>query len=480
MPGFAPGQLESLVGVTFDPGEVGIGTIDAGYDTATGSSTVSSFINVNSDGLTVISVDSTYTAASGSYFPTFGSITYTTGGNTFTVYIHGVSDGALMASNVQNEDAYFYYTFSYVHFVFLTDPSPTFPLSFSNDPSIYVAPCFAEGTLLATTRGLVAVEDLVEGDEMITASGAVRPAIWIGSRQVRCERHPNPDLVNPVRVRAGAFGDGVPSRDLRLSPGHAVWVDGVLIPVGLLINGATIVQEPVETIRYFHVELDAHDVVLAEGLTCESYLDDGNRETFGNAPGHITLHGRLDPQDWDQACAPILREGPDLSAVVDRLRERALALGWGISREQDVVLEADGLTLAPVFSAGQRLWFVAPSARNLVLRSPASTPGHTTFDLRDARRLGVALTDLRIDGRVVDLASEQLNQGFHPLERRTAEDGSPVSWRWTDGAGRLPSPPIPTMVEVEVAMVSPRWVAPDQAFNQASPFAPRLRLVEAG
>ncbi len=93
----------------------------------------------------------------------------------------------------------------------------------------------------------------------------------------------------------GAFGDGLPIRDLILSPGHAVFVDGVLVPVGPLVNGATIVQEEVESVRYFHVELDAHDVILAEGLPCESYLDDANRETFANSPQHTALHGRLDP-----------------------------------------------------------------------------------------------------------------------------------------------------------------------------------------
>jgi hypothetical protein len=87
----------------------------------------------------------------------------------------------------------------------------------------------------------------------------------------------------PVRVRAGAFGARRPHRDLVLSPDHAVFVDKVLIPVRYLLNGATIVQEPVDVITYWHVELARHDVLFAEGLPCESYLDTGNRALFGDA-----------------------------------------------------------------------------------------------------------------------------------------------------------------------------------------------------
>ncbi len=78
-----------------------------------------------------------------------------------------------------------------------------------------------------------------------------------------------------------------------LSPDHAVFVDDVLVPVRHLINGSTIVQEPVAEVTYYHVELATHDVILAEGLPCESYLDTGNRAVFVNG-GAETLHGEDD------------------------------------------------------------------------------------------------------------------------------------------------------------------------------------------
>jgi len=494
MPAFAPGDLNNLIGYTFPNGTLQefFAGMPGYYDALGGTVSfnqdyLASGLNHNM-GMHISAVDTTYAASfnngTDDYFPTFGSITYDFGGPSFTLYIHGASADGLLVSATANlsmgEISGIATNPEKMYVLFAATPLPTFQVDLTNDTSVYVAPCFGEGTRLATARGEVAVEDLVEGDEVVTASGATRPVIWIGSRKVRCDRHPAPALVNPVRVRAGAFADGVPSRDLVLSPGHAVWMDGALVPVGLLANGATIVQEQVEQVRYFHIELDAHDVVLAEGLACESYLDDGNRDTFGNAPGHLDLYGRLDPQDWDQACAPVLREGPALQALADGLRDRALALGWTLSHEPLLTLEANGVALAPVFSTGQNLWFVAPAADALVLRSPSAVPALVTPGLADHRVLGVALTGLRIDGRPVDLAAEHLNLGFHPPEQRTADDGTTLSWRWTDGAGRLPSSPASAMVEIQVSMVSPRWVAPDQAFNQASPFAPRLRLVEAG
>jgi T5SS/PEP-CTERM-associated repeat protein len=141
--------------------------------------------------------------------------------------------------------------------------------------------CFMEGTKISTSDGETRVEDLQVGDYLATVSGGRRMrTIWLGHRHLDCRRHPRPTDVWPVRVRAGAFSDCLPMRDLLLSPDHAVFVDDALIPVRHLINGSTIVQEQVAEVTYYHVELATHGVVLAEGLPCESYLDTGNRAAF--------------------------------------------------------------------------------------------------------------------------------------------------------------------------------------------------------
>ena len=164
------------------------------------------------------------------------------------------------------------------------------------------APCFAAGTRLATPGGgAVAVETLRPGAILLTASGLPAEVTWVGHRRVNCRRHPRPELVQPVRIAAGAFGPGLPARGLLLSPDHAVFVDGVLIPAQLLVNGRTVVQVARATVEYWHVELARHDVVLAEGLPVESYLDTGNRAAFANGADFTDLHPDFAPLRWDQA-----------------------------------------------------------------------------------------------------------------------------------------------------------------------------------
>ena len=131
---------------------------------------------------------------------------------------------------------------------------------------IVFVPCFAAGTRILTTAGEIAVEALAVGDFVPTLSGALRPVVWISRTRID-------HCAAPIRVAAHAFGPGMPHRDLRLSPDHAVSLDGALVPIHLLVNGATIRQEPgAGVVTYFHVELDAHDVLLAEGLPAESFL----------------------------------------------------------------------------------------------------------------------------------------------------------------------------------------------------------------
>jgi hypothetical protein len=155
--------------------------------------------------------------------------------------------------------------------------------SFASDSgaaNITVA-CFAAGAHILTVRGQVLVEDLRIGDQVIMLDDRrLARVVWLGHRRISCRHHPHPTDVWPLRVRAGAFNYCLPTRYLLLSPDHAVFVDGALIPIRHLINGSTIVQEQVDEVTYYHVELATHDVILAEGLPCESYLDTGNRQAI--------------------------------------------------------------------------------------------------------------------------------------------------------------------------------------------------------
>jgi autotransporter passenger strand-loop-strand repeat protein len=179
------------------------------------------------------------------------------------------------------------------------------------------APCYRSGTRILTDRGPVPVEDLRVGDLVHTVLGkTTAPIIWIGHRNVDCARHPKPRQVWPVRVAAGAFGPGRPYTDLFLSPDHAIYVENVLIPVRHLINGSTIAQVPVQRVTYRHLELAQHDVLLAEGLPAESFLDLRDGSNYANRPGPVRLYPDYSARMWEAfGCARLVVTGSELIAA---------------------------------------------------------------------------------------------------------------------------------------------------------------------
>ena len=189
------------------------------------------------------------------------------------------------------------------------------------------AQCFAAGTRILTTRGEVMVQDLRVGDRAITAiNGSEAAVIWIGYREVDISRHPNPRSVQPVRIAAGAFGRGMPKRTLTLSPDHAVYVNDVLVPVKHLINGTTIRQVDTKRVTYYHVELELHDVIYADGMPAESYLDVGDRANFANGGPVVRLHMDL-AQQWEAGgCAPLVVCGPALESARQLVAAHSLRL----------------------------------------------------------------------------------------------------------------------------------------------------------
>jgi hypothetical protein len=180
--------------------------------------------------------------------------------------------------------------------------------------------CFAGGTRIRTEQGDVLVECLQIGDKVATQYGSL-PVKWIGHRRIECCVHSDAQKVMPVRVSAQAFGVGLPSRTLHLSPDHAISMEDVLIPVKHLINGTTIRQIEVERVTYYHVELEQHAIIFAEGLPCESYLDTGDRASFlGGAT--TALHPVWGSKAHDVTlimdalgCAPLRVTGPEVRRV---------------------------------------------------------------------------------------------------------------------------------------------------------------------
>ena len=209
-----------------------------------------------------------------------------------------------------------------------TTPNYTGGGALSSAPGGTVAVCFVTGTRIRTARGDVPVEDLVVGDRAITATGATRPIVWIGHRGMACGAGAH--ALRPIRIAAHAFGQDLPSRDLALSPGHPVLVGadddgqgGHLVPIMCLINGTTVQRMPVEEVTYWHIELDAHDILLAEGLPAESYLDWGDRPWFGaDAEAHALANPDFVVPGLGLRCRPVAIDG----AIVESERRRLDAL----------------------------------------------------------------------------------------------------------------------------------------------------------
>ncbi len=188
-------------------------------------------------------------------------------------------------------------------------------------------PCFVAGTRIMTPSGEVDVAELQQGDVVLTAGGEARPIIWVGRRHINCLRHPSPEAVLPVCIAAHAFGAGLPKRDLLLSPDHALFLEGALIPVKYLINGSTVAQVQASHVSYYHIELARHEVILAEGLPAETYLETGSRSAFVNGGRTTQLHAEFAPGGadrhlhWEAAgYAPLVVTGPAVERAKLRLR----------------------------------------------------------------------------------------------------------------------------------------------------------------
>ncbi len=322
-------------------------------------------------------------------------------------------------------------------------------------------PCFASGTMILTVRGEVAVEDVMVGDTLITVredGPETRQVVWTGRRNIDVARHPDPDQVRPIRICAGAFEAGLPERDLRLSPHHAVYVDGVLIEAQALVNGATIIQERnTAHVTYHHIELDQHDVLLAEGLPVESFLDTGNRNMFEDQQT-IVLHPTFLGISSESFCVPLVVEGELIEAVRTRLLARAEELGFAKTDAVELIARAAGKVIWPVAN-GEALAFVLPeSTESVELVSEAGVPAHISAGGGDKRRLGVAVAGLTLiaGGQRLAIALEdEAHEGFHDLE-----DGH----RWTNGTARVALPPHegPAVLEVITAGMVARWANADK------------------
>ena len=283
--------------------------------------------------------------------------------------------------------------------------------------------------MIDTPDGEVQVEKLRPGDIVSTAHNGPRKVIWVGKGKVLATRGRR-SAATPVIVRKGALAPNVPHEDLRVTKAHALYIDDVLIPVEFLVNHKTILwDDRAQEVEIYHVELESHDVLIANGAPAESYRDDGNRWLFQNARSGWDLP----PQE---PYAPVLTGGPVVDAVWARLLGRAGPRDLPpLTDDPDLHLIVDGERMDAQEQHGSEYVFRLPSPpKSVVIASRSGVPCELGF-ARDPRPLGVALRRLTIrQGRKfwhLDADDERLTAGFHDYE--PADD-----LRWTDGYAELP------------------------------------------
>jgi Hint domain len=180
--------------------------------------------------------------------------------------------------------------------------------------------CFLPGTRIKTPEGEINIEELRIGDNVLTASGETKPIKFIGRVKVSRERTGPWNGDGPVKISRFAIDGKAPHSDLYVSPAHAIYIDGILIRAGNLVNGVTIVADAKPealSLIYLHIELDTHEAILAEGLAIESFQRD-NPHAFDNADEYVKLYGS--PGEPLVPFAPILFYHSRCQELVSHIR----------------------------------------------------------------------------------------------------------------------------------------------------------------
>ncbi len=372
---------------------------------------------------------------------------------------------------------------SFAHGSSVTANGSTYSIDSSNIAWVSAPSGFAAETPIRTPRGDVAVETLTSGDLVTVAGGEPRPVRWIGHSDVDFRAMADARDALPIRIAAEAFGAGRPSQELVLSPDHAICIDvvgEVLIPVGRLINGSTIAQLEVDTIAYWHVELESHDILIANDLPAESRLVIRNRSGLDEPLGLPAVHAEGREQTHAGSCRPVMTEVQTLDFVRQRLNARALTLGWTPSSDPELRLSVDGEIMAPLVEDGVAAFLFPSSAKDVRLLSNTFCP--KAFGRNDGRTLGIMLLGVSFCGqagepRRIRLDDERLGV------RHSQESQQDLTWRWTDGETKL-NPELWTGLTGGVSLLvsyTPntirKWNAPTVAKKAESVDKPRLYAV---
>lgn len=332
--------------------------------------------------------------------------------------------------------------------------------------------CFLPGSMIRTMSGDIAVEDLAIGDQ-VTVVGQDRQTStikWIGKSRATAKVGMPLDMSDyPVRILANAIADGVPYKDMLITPEHCLFFEGKFIPARMLVNGATIFFDTsIKEYDYYHVETERHSVIIADGMTTESYLDTGNRKMF------TSIGDEGEPTSWEEGAFAPLGTSPDFvrpiyQAIFARKNSLNIVSNSSVTNNQANLNHSDlrlildnGKVIRPVRKVGNRVHFLLPKdVRNAKIASNASRPSDTIGPFYDDRRyMGVSVGSIHIvSANKLTPVTSHLQQenlsGWHCLEGTQS--------RCTNGYAHLPLPQNDTMtckiLSLEITSSGPHSIA---------------------
>ncbi|GAN61405.1 hypothetical protein ACI01nite_22910 [Acetobacter cibinongensis] len=317
--------------------------------------------------------------------------------------------------------------------------------NFTTENGNTILTCFLTGSMIRTTRGDVAVEDVQVGDMVVAfeqGTPVERAVVWVGRKHAVVRSGlPDDEAGYPVRISQGALAENVPYKDMLVTPEHCLFLNGAFVPARMLVNGSNITYDySLTSYDYYHVETERHSVIMADGALTESYLNTGNRNSFeqtGNAPTRLTR-----TLNWEEDAAARLEVRTDeVKPLFDAIAARANTIAArtrALTSDPELHLITEtGALLRRVRTKGNMVSFVLPaSVKSVRIVSRNGRPADTIGPFVDDRRtLGVLVGKVMVqDARnLQDVTSHLTTQtlhGWHGVE------AAPM--RWTNGNASLP------------------------------------------
>ncbi|KAA8384422.1 Hint domain-containing protein [Acetobacter sp. DmW_136] len=311
--------------------------------------------------------------------------------------------------------------------------------------------CYLAGSMIRTPNGDVAVEDLRVGDAVLAygrGEAEPRQIVWAGHAQATV----NPTLADdeagyPVRIVQDAIADGVPYKDMLVTPEHCLYFDGRFVPVRMLVNGSSIFYDRTFTsYTYYHIETPEHAVIMADGVLSESYLDTGNRTSFRSS-GIVLASIGSKPRNWSvNAAAPLCTQKEFVQPLFEKIANRDNALGHAPAQpaprelltDPDICLQTNtGKRIRAIKVQDGYYTFMLPeNVQSVQIVSRASRPCDVEGPFVDDRRkLGVAIGQVTLcdTQNMQEISTHLQNEdipGWYVLEHGGAA-------RWTNGNAML-------------------------------------------